>query len=170
MRPDLLQSDERLLRDCRVDLARGSGPGGQKRNKTSNAVRLTHEPTGVVATAREDRSLRVNKLRALRRLRLKIAAGLREELDPLNSAPPAWLGEYVVDGRLAINPSNPRHAAAGAILLDALLAGHADPARAAANLGVSLRSFLKLLASDSILWNAANALRERYALATLAKP
>ncbi len=170
MRPDLLQSDARLLRDCRIDLTRGSGPGGQKRNKTSNAVRLTHEPTGIVATAREDRSLRVNKLRALRRLRLKIAAALREPVDPLTYTLPEWLASYVVAGRLAVNASNPHHPAAGAELLDLLAASDADPARAAANAGVTLRSFLKLLASDATLWTAANALRDRYAMPPLTKP
>src|SRR5688572_7292911 len=73
-----LLSDEHLLAECRVDVYRGSGPGGQKRNKTSNAVRITHVPTGVSVTATESRSLAENRMRALRRLRLKLATDLRE--------------------------------------------------------------------------------------------
>src|SRR5256885_10466931 len=79
--PTRLLCDDALLAQCRWDQYRGSGPGGQKRNKTSNAVRLTHEPTGVAVTATESRSLSVNKLYALRRLRLKLAADLREPVD-----------------------------------------------------------------------------------------
>src|SRR3989440_12503811 len=85
-----LLSDETLLAQCRWDQDRGSGPGGQKRNKTSNAGRLPHEPTGVAVTATESRSLSVNKLYALRRLRLKLAAALREPVDLPTFAPPDW--------------------------------------------------------------------------------
>src|SRR5687768_18007357 len=76
-----LLSDDALLAQCRWDQYRGSGPGGQKRNKTSNTVRLTHEPTGVAVTAGESRSLVENKLHALRRLKLKLAADRRERGD-----------------------------------------------------------------------------------------
>jgi hypothetical protein len=53
-----------------VDRFRASGPGGQKRNKTDSAVRLRHRPTGLEATAVEERSQHLNRARALRRLRL----------------------------------------------------------------------------------------------------
>ena len=167
---DLLISDEHLLADCRVDLYRGSGPGGQKRNKTSNAVRLTHLPTGIVATATESRSLRENRLYALRRLRLKLAAALREPVDLHAFAPPPWFDDYVIDRQLHINARNPHHPATAALLLDVLDAARANPAAAAVNLGISLRSFLKFLAADGGLWLAANRLREKYAEPPLAKP
>ena len=44
---------------------RASGPGGQKRNKTSSAVRITHEPSGISAIANESRSQAENRRRAL---------------------------------------------------------------------------------------------------------
>src|SRR5687768_10522322 len=63
-----LLTDDALLAECRWDIYRGSGPGGQKRNKTSNTVRLTHLPTGTQVTAGESRSQAENRMRALRRL------------------------------------------------------------------------------------------------------
>lgn len=69
-----LQLDDRaLLEQCRVDVYRASGPGGQHRNKTDSAVRITHLPTKCVAIAVESRSQHTNKASALKRLRSKIA-------------------------------------------------------------------------------------------------
>jgi protein subunit release factor B len=68
----LPESDEELLRECEVETFRASGPGGQHVNKTESAVRLTHRPTGVVVTCREDRSQHRNKATCLRRLRDRV--------------------------------------------------------------------------------------------------
>jgi protein subunit release factor A len=57
----------------RVDIYTGGGPGGQNRNKTQNAVRLHHEPSGLVVTATERRSLEANREAAFERLREKLA-------------------------------------------------------------------------------------------------
>jgi len=54
--------------DCRWDYYRGSGKGGQKRNKTSNCVRCTHVPSGAVGKSEEGRSQVHNKHRAFRRM------------------------------------------------------------------------------------------------------
>ena len=66
-----------LLAQCRWDAFRGSGPGGQKRNKTSNSMRLTHLPTGISVIASESRSQAENKMRALRRLKMHLALEFR---------------------------------------------------------------------------------------------
>ena len=73
--------DEALLRQCQVDRLRGSGPGGQKRNKTESSIRLRHQATGLSALSGESRSQHQNKARALRRLRERIAFDLREPVD-----------------------------------------------------------------------------------------
>lgn len=73
----LVLDDDRLLAQCDVDCYRASGPGGQKRNKTSSAVRLRHNPTGLIVVAVESRSQHENRAKALQRLRWAIALQCR---------------------------------------------------------------------------------------------
>src|SRR4051795_2018806 len=87
-------SDEKLLEESRVDSYVASGPGGQKRHKTNAAVRLTHLPTKITATATDSRSHRENQIHALRNLRHKLAMELRREIDPLDYRPPDWFAQY----------------------------------------------------------------------------
>ncbi|MFQ6122020.1 MAG: peptide chain release factor 2 [Dehalococcoidales bacterium] len=58
--------------DLKVDVFRSSGPGGQHMQKTSSAVRLTHLPTGLVATSQSERSQYRNKEIALRILQARL--------------------------------------------------------------------------------------------------
>lgn len=53
---------------CRIDFFRGSGAGGQKRNKTSSACRITHIPTGHVASCENHRSQLHNRSEAFIKL------------------------------------------------------------------------------------------------------
>jgi peptide chain release factor 2 len=71
--------DEALLAECRVETFRSGGPGGQHQNVTESGVRLVHLPTGVRATARDERSQHKNRALALRRLRAKLEELGREE-------------------------------------------------------------------------------------------
>ena len=65
--------------DVRMEVFRASGAGGQHINKTSSAVRLIHEPTGLVASSQEERSQLQNREKAMNRLRTMIAAKVEEE-------------------------------------------------------------------------------------------
>lgn len=83
-------------RDIRIDYFRGSGPGGQHRNTSETGVRITHLPTGVIATATESRSRHMNLQRAMARLEEKLAARNRRRRPRIATRP----GKGAIERRL----------------------------------------------------------------------
>lgn len=78
--PELDEPDVEINEaDIRMEVFRASGAGGQHINKTSSAVRLIHEPTGLVASSQEERSQLQNRERAMNRLKSLLAAKIEEE-------------------------------------------------------------------------------------------
>lgn len=163
----LILTDAALLRQCELDTFRSSGPGGQKRNKTSSGVRLRHQPTGVVATAVEDRSQHVNKARAIRRLRLAIALTIRHELAP--EYQPSELLRSCINSQahLIVGRRDERYPLAVAELLDALVAGGVKLSEAAKLVGIPTSHLVTFIENDPKLWQTTNQLRSAAGLKPL---
>ncbi len=159
-------SDERLLAQCGVDTYRASGPGGQKRNKTSSAVRLRHAPTGLIVIAEESRSQHTNRVQALKRLRQALYLHYRDPIEPLTSASVTAHPDFphVLDaaGRLPGRVRDPRFWPAAGVVLDVLEAARGQVSRAAELLRVSTAQLVEFLRRDPKLWQEANRLRNRH--------
>ena len=148
-------SDKQLLAECRFEAFRGPGPGGQKRNKTSSAIRLTHRPTGLSAVASESRSQIRNRQAALDRLRHKIALHVREPIKLSSLPDPAIMA---VPSRSADYP------AAMGTVLDVLEFAKWSVSDAARLLGVSTGRLIGFLRTDPQLWMEANRRRQQAGL------
>jgi len=187
----LTASDDKLLAECTVETYRASGPGGQHRNKTESAIRLTHRPTGVAVTATERRSQHENRHRAIARLRKAIAVRIREPIAPpaapggmptlssrghasasgkAHAQPTAgWACHPAIATQAVADPAWPRisqrsdtYLVVAAQVLDHVESCEGKMSDAAPRLGTSTASLVKFLSLDDDLWEEANRIRHRF--------
>lgn len=158
LRDELLASDDEILSaQCRQDFHKSSGRGGQKVNKTSSAVRLTHIPSGITVVCSESRSQRENRRIALNKLRKTAALSLRQAPD---DAPDNAGDDRTAPPSLA-NPA--RYLPWLARILDHLYAGRLAP-------GYSASVLRKLLKRDPEVWRYLSEHRECGGYALLLPP
>src|SRR5262245_57726218 len=131
-------SDKQLLAQCALDTYRASGPGGQKRNKTSSAIRLRHLPTGLIVIAEESRSQHESRGRALRRLRQALYLKIRDDLPARTltleslATHPDYRAARAGADRLVLGRKDPRFWPAVGVVLDVLQAAGGRVSAAAA--------------------------------------
>ena len=159
--PTFLDLDDRaLLAQCEVDTYRASGPGGQKRNKTASAIRLRHQPTGMIVTAVESRSQHENKARALKRLRRAIAMNVRRTVCVDDYKPSERLASCISQSaKLCVGRRDYRYPAAVWEILDVLHACGMQLSKAAGLIGVSTANLSHFLHEDPTLWRRVNEMR-----------
>ena len=153
-------SDEALLRQCREEHYKASGPGGQRRNKVQTANKLHHPLSGITAQSHDSRSLQENRVRAVHRLRERIAVEVRA---PFNLESPELPSELVAQRgakqTLSINRRNRAYPIVLAVALDALAAADGRYAKAAQALGITTSQLLRFLKDDPevVRWLAEQA-------------
>jgi hypothetical protein len=159
-------TDAQLLAQCEVDTYRASGPGGQKRNKTSSAVRIRHLPSALLVIAEESRSQHENRAKALKRLRqafyLKLREAIRTEARDSVSQREELASVRSSTGKLDVGRRDARFWPAVGIVLDVLDAAEARVSEAAQMLGVSTGSLIDFLEADPKVWEQANQMRQRF--------
>lgn len=166
-------SDPQLLAQCEVDTYRASGPGGQKRNKTSSAVRLRHLPSGLRVIAEESRSQHENKARALKRLRQTLFLTIRENptdntliLEDLEGRP-EFASLLDPRGKLDVGRKDPAFWPAMGLILDTLQAMEGRVSDAAARLGITTGNLMNCLQLEPKVWESAARIRNRFGLKPL---
>ncbi len=141
-------SEREFCAQCRVTFGRGSGPGGQHRNKVETAVQMTHTPTGISVTAAERRRQSENRRAAARRLRLKLAREIRTRIDPARYRPTALWEKRRQGTKMPVNPKNRDYAALLAEALDVVTARAGDVGGAGGVLGVTMSQLARLIRHD----------------------
>lgn len=146
----LNMTPEELLRECDQEFRKARGHGGQKVNKTSCAVRLTHRATGFTVTADASRSQHENRLHAVSKLRRRFAYELRSAI-PEDS-------QYLLRPEPSVR--NPARLLWSAHVLDVLSACGWDPKTAAPMLDTTVSALTRTLHDDPELWQILNHERQ----------
>jgi len=162
----LALSDEGLQRQCRFETLRVSGPGGQNRNRRDTAVRLTHEPTGLIAQASERRSQHQNREEALDRLRATIALEVRRPIELEGYVPPEAL-QAILRRRNRIGRQHRDYWPGVQALLDLFVAMDGSVSGTAARAGLSTGALSRLLLTDPRLVRTVNGWRESHGMRAL---
>ena len=150
----MLPEPEFVQECCSLEFFKASGAGGQHRNKTSSAVRLTHIASGLRAEDCSERSQHRNRSNAVAKLKLLLALKIRE----------ASQGTLP---RMECSVNAPDYPLFVAVLFDILAECEFDHRKAAQICGISPTALLKKLFRDSAVWQEFCLQRESRGLPRL---
>ncbi len=150
---------ETLLKDCTITRGRASGPGGQHRNKIETHITIVHNPTGISAQAGERRLAKENQSVAIRRLRLKLAMGVRIEVPAGDIRSPLWRTRCVKN-RIVCNPKHADYPSLLAEALDVIEACGFDVKKASVRLACSTTQLIRFIADHRPALDQLNQSRE----------
>lgn len=88
-----------LKKEAKLDCFKGTGPGGQHKNKTMSCVRLFHPPSGVRVIATESRSQIRNRELAFKRLQVKLIELNIEEKERILTKRPKYVKEHILQNK-----------------------------------------------------------------------
>lgn len=137
----LLLDDSFLSENSILDFYKSTGNGGQKKNKTSSAVRLIHKSTKIEATSGNRRSQKENRTIALWQLKLNIATKIRNKFI---SFPEKF--------NFAMNERNPQFPFFVGLILDLLFEENFHLANAAKRINFSTAQLIKILQKHKFMW------------------
>ena len=157
------QSDLTLLKNCSVKRTRGSGPGGQHRNKVETAIVITHLPTGISGQASEARSQNKNKTVAVGRLKTNLAIGFRTQKS-LESAPSEQWNSRLKKRKIEVSQKHPDFPALLAEALDFLHFHDFNPAATAQRLDCSTSQLIKFIKNSPQAFAMVNSHRKSLGL------
>jgi hypothetical protein len=143
----LMLPENEFVRFCTLDFFKSSGAGGQHRNKTSSAVRVTHKETGISAEDCTERSQHRNRSNAIWKLKILLALQIRQ---PVTSTLP----------RMECSLSAPDYPLFIAKLFDILEECGFDHKICAEKCGISSSALLKKLSRDPKIFQEFNRRRE----------
>jgi len=149
-------TDDELVRLCEFIPFKATGRGGQKKNKSSSAVRLVHKPTDIAVTASKSRCQHTNRKMALNKLRYHIAFEVRCDTSPELTT-------------MEMSPNNKKFYLWVAFIFDLLHRHHFAVSNCAKEIDISTSRLIKLLARDDTVWQQVNSQRKALNLTPLKK-
>lgn len=157
----LRKTDKELLDLCRVDVFKATGPGGQKKNKTSNAIRLSLSYLAITASA--SRSKTANLSNAVRKIRLVIALDTTQAFNNRNNFVefPEEISPYLNSDVIRIHPQNPVFPVFAGCLLDLFVKYRGDWRKIAQKYRVSSSQIRTFVQKNGFLKLPLNKLKKQ---------
>ena len=162
----LRKSDRELRSRARIDFYKATGRGGQKRNKTSSAVRLTLEHLSVTQSASRSRAENISG--ALKKLRIAIALDIGAGYGSRDSWSefPQEIHPYLQSGLLAIHAKNPMFPIFVGCFIDVFVHCRGDWKKMAEIYSTSPSQIRKFPAKNPSMLDTVRKLQNQFRVAT----